>query len=158
MKKAIIISVVMLSMTFCKGPGSGPLVNESFSKEEMKDPMEGMISSGPAKTEKINIKIEPCEGCIKIADLMANKKSYAGKVIKIKGQVVRYNPGIMGKNWVHIQDGSEFNGEFDLTITTSKNVSVGDLISFEGKIALDKDFGYGYFYNILLEEAISVQQ
>jgi hypothetical protein len=152
MKKAIIISVVLLSMTFCKGPGSGPLVIESFSTDEIKDPMEGMKSTGPAKTEKINVNIDPCEGCIKIADLIANKKSYVGKVIKIKGQVVRYNPEIMGKNWVHIQDGSEFNGEFDLTITTAQKVSVGDIISFEGTIVLDKDFGYGYFYSILMED------
>ncbi len=158
MKKILIISIVTLSLTFCKGPGSGPLVKESFNTDEVRDPMEGMKSPGPAKTEKINIKIDPCDGCIKIGDLMASKKSYAGKVIKTRGQVVRYNPGIMGKNWVHIQDGSEFNGEFDLTVTTSQNVSVGDVVTFEGTIALDKDFGHGYFYNILLEEAKSVQQ
>ena len=158
MYKAVFISIVILSMTFCKGPGSGPLVKETFSAEETRDPMEGMKSPGPAKTEKINVKIDQCEGCVKISDLMANKKSYAGKVIRTRGQVVRYNPGIMGKNWVHIQDGSESNGEFDLTITTSQNVSVGDILSFEGKIAVDKDFGYGYFYNIILEDAIVVQQ
>ena len=158
MYKTVTISIVILTMTFCKGPGSGPLVNETFSTEETRDPMEGMKSPGPAKTEKINVKIDQCAGCVKIADLMANKKSYSGKVLRTRGQVVRYNPGIMGKNWVHIQDGSESNGEFDLTITTSQNVSVGDILSFEGKIAVDKDFGYGYFYNIILEDAILVQQ
>ena len=158
MYKAVIISIVILSMTFCKGPGSGPLVKETFSAEETRDPMEGMKSPGPAKTEKINVKIDQCAGCVKISDLMASKKSYAGKVLRTRGQVVRYNPGIMGKNWVHIQDGSESNGEFDLTVTTSQNVSVGDILSFEGKIAVDKDFGYGYFYNIILEDAILVQQ
>jgi hypothetical protein len=58
----------------------------------------------------------------------------------------------MGKNWVHIQDGSEFQGGFDLTITTDKKVSLDDTVTFEGKIVLDKDFGYGYFYNVLMEE------
>jgi hypothetical protein len=58
----------------------------------------------------------------------------------------------MEKNWVHIQDGTDYEGEFDLTITTSRSVSVGDTVTFEGTIALEKDFGYGYFYNILMEE------
>jgi len=58
----------------------------------------------------------------------------------------------MGKNWIHIQDGTEGEGVYDLTITSLQNVSVGDTVTFEGKIALDKDFGYGYFYNVLMEE------
>jgi hypothetical protein len=58
----------------------------------------------------------------------------------------------MGKNWVHIQDGSEFQGGFDLTITTNIQVSVGETKTFEGKIVLDKDFGYGYLYSVLMEE------
>jgi hypothetical protein len=59
----------------------------------------------------------------------------------------------MGKNWIHVQDGSEFNGEFDLTITTNAVAEVGQTITFEGTIALDKDFGYGYVYSILMEDA-----
>ena len=62
----------------------------------------------------------------------------------------------MGKNWVHIQDGTEFEGGFDLTITKDKQASVGETITFEGKIVLDKDFGYGYFYNVLMEDGKSV--
>jgi hypothetical protein len=102
--------------------------------------------------EKMNVVVEPCDGCVKISDLLANKKSYSGKVIKVKGQVTKYNPGIMGKNWVHIQDGSEFEGGFDLTVTTDKPTSVGETITFEGKVILDKDFGYGYYYSVLMED------
>ena len=58
----------------------------------------------------------------------------------------------MGKNWVHIQDGSEFEGGFDLTVTTDKPTSVGETITFEGKVILDKDFGYGYYYSVLMED------
>ena len=102
--------------------------------------------------EKMDVKVETCEGCITISNLIANKQSFSGKVIKVKGRVTKFNPEIMGKNWVHIQDGSEFKGEFDLTITTNNRVSVGDTLTFEGKIALDKDFGYGYFYSVLMED------
>jgi hypothetical protein len=59
----------------------------------------------------------------------------------------------MGKNWVHIQDGTEYQGGFDLTITTDGQVAVGETVTFEGKIVLDKDFGYGYSYPVLMEEA-----
>jgi hypothetical protein len=62
----------------------------------------------------------------------------------------------MNKNWIHIQDGSEFQGGFDLTITTDKSVSLGDTVTFEGKLALDKDFGYGYFYTVLIEDGKQV--
>ena len=57
----------------------------------------------------------------------------------------------MGSNWVHIQDGSS-EEKFDLTITTSEKVKVGDVVTFEGTVAVDKDFGAGYKYEILVEQ------
>jgi hypothetical protein len=105
----------------------------------------------------MDLAIEPCEGCITISNLLANKKSFAGKVIKVKGKVTKYNPEIMGKNWVHIQDGTEFEGAFDLAVTTNRKITAGDVITFEGKIVLDKDFGYGYFYTVLMEEGKPVE-
>ena len=105
----------------------------------------------------MDLAIEPCEGCITISNLLANKKSFAGKVIKIKGKVTKYNPEIMGKNWVHIQDGTEFEGAFDLAVKTNRKITAGDVITFEGKIVLDKDFGYGYFYTVLMEEGKPVE-
>ncbi len=154
MKKLSILMTLLLSLTFCKGPGSGPLVRESFDKSDNKQVMEGRQSSGPAQTAKINIKIEPDEECTKISELYANQKSFDGKVIKVKGFITKFSPEIMGKNWIHIQDGSEFDNKFDLTITTGTSVKVGDVRIFEGKIAIDKDFGYGYKYNVLMEDAV----
>lgn len=152
MKKLIISLTVLLAFASCKGPGSGPLSKETFTKDGMSKPMEAQKSNGVVQTEKVNVTIEPGEGCIKISDLLANKKSYSKKTIKVKGQVTKFNPQIMGKNWIHIQDGSEFEGGYDLTITSNQQVAVGDIITFEGKIVLDKDFGYGYFYNVLMED------
>ena len=152
MNKLIISLIVLLAFFSCKGPGSGPLVRDSFSKTGMNKKMQSNDNKSRVTTEKMNVTVEPCDGCITISNLIANKQSYSGKVIKVKGKVTKFNPEIMGKNWVHIQDGSEFQGGFDLTITTDKKVSVGDTITFEGKIVLDKDFGYGYFYSVLMEE------
>lgn len=106
--------------------------------------------------EKLDIKVEPAADGISIATLYANKDSYKDQVIKIKGQVTKFNPNIMGKNWIHIQDGSENEGSFDLTITTTQTVNVGDVVTFEGKIFLDKDFGAGYAYDVIMEEASKV--
>jgi hypothetical protein len=166
MNKIIISLSVILVLASCKGPGSGPLVKDSISKSdknqtEIENPemnphaMNAQSQGSKVAQEKIDVKVDACKGCIKISDLLENKKTYSGKTIKVTGKVTKYNPEIMGKNWIHIQDGSEFKGEFDLTITTDQKVTVGEIITFEGRIVLDKDFGYGYFYNVLMEDAKS---
>lgn len=159
-KLAILLSIVLLSIS-CKGPKSGPLVKEEYYSAEKDNAAPagmGQASAGSKVVpEKANVSIVPCEGCIKIADLITGKKEFAGKTIRIKGSVTKFNAEIMGKNWVHLQDGTESDGVYDLVITTDKAVSVGDIVTFEGKIILDKDFGYGYFYSILMEEGKIVQ-
>ena len=117
-------------------------------------PQSGMGQQPQKPTiEKQDVKVEKAAGGITIAQLYANTKSYENKTVKIKGKVVKYNGGIMNKNWVHIQDGTGSADSFDLTVTTDSEVKVGDVVVFEGKIALNKDFGYGYSYKVLLEEA-----
>jgi hypothetical protein len=100
-----------------------------------------------------NLKVEPAEGGITIAALMGNKSQYDGKTIKIRGKVMKFSPQIMNKNWVHLQDGTEASGEYDLVITTNDQVKEGEVAVFEGKIVLNKDFGYGYKYDVLMEDA-----
>lgn len=104
-----------------------------------------------AKKEEVNIK--PVEQGITIAQLLANKEKYAGQTIRIIGKVTKFNTKIMGKNWIHIQDGTEYSGTFDLTVTTNIEAAIGETITLEGTVALNKDFGYGYSYAVLLEDA-----
>ncbi len=103
---------------------------------------------------KKEIKIETPADCITIANLFSKKEAFAGKTVKIKGQVTRYSPAIMDKNWIHIQDGTESNGKFDFVVTSSVAVKVGDIVVLEGKITLNKDFGYGYKFEAMMEEAV----
>jgi len=103
--------------------------------------------------EKEEIKIQPAEQGITIAELLANKDKYAGKTVRIKGKVTKFNSKIMSKNWIHIQDGTEYSGKFDLTATTDIEVAIGETIILEGKVTLNKDFGYGYVYDVLLEDS-----
>jgi hypothetical protein len=154
MNKVLFYVSVLIALASCKGAGSGPLVKDPFSKTEKSQThsMDDPHSNSKISITRVAVKVEPCNDCLKISDILANKKTYSGKMVKVTGQVTKYNPAIMGKNWIHIQDGSEFQGGFDLTITTDQNVAVGQIITFEGKIILDKDFGYGYFYSVLMEE------
>ena len=103
--------------------------------------------------EKKEVSVEPAEGGITIGELFINRDSYADKTVLIKGQVTKVNRAIMDKNWVHIQDGTGDSDNFDLTVTTEEEVNVGDVVTFEGKIALNKDFGAGYSYEVIMEQA-----
>jgi len=105
-------------------------------------------------TAKQDIKIVHEKGITSIADIYSNKDKYAGTVLTVKGVITKYNPEIMKKNWIHLQDGTEKQGYFDLVITTLVNAKLGDTITMSGKIILDKDFGYGYKYDVLLEDAV----
>jgi hypothetical protein len=124
----------------------------TMDSKKSEPPVMSSAQAGVVKIEKANVKIEPVEGGISIARLMETQSEYSGKMVKIRGIVTKVNPEIMGKNWIHIQDGTEFNGAFDLTVTTDSQPSVGDTVTFEGKITLKKDFGYGYFYEVLMED------
>jgi hypothetical protein len=100
-----------------------------------------------------DINVEPASGGITIGELFTNRNEYSGKVVKIRGKVVKANPGIMDRNWFHIQDGTGDETNYDLTVTTSDMVDVNDIATFEGKVTLNRDFGSGYSYDIILEEA-----
>lgn len=59
----------------------------------------------------------------------------------------------MGKNWLHLQDGSGVEGTNDLTVTTTTTVKVGDVVLVNGVVSVDRDFGYGYSYDVIIEDA-----
>lgn len=102
-------------------------------------------------------KIDPPPGGITIAELFQNRNKYDGKTVRIKGRCVKLNNMIMNRNWVHLQDGSLENSEQDLTITTTENIPLGAVVAVEGIITLNKDFGAGYRYDIIMEEAHLLQ-
>jgi hypothetical protein len=99
------------------------------------------------------IVVPKAKGGVTIAELYAGKNSMQGKIVKVCGKVVKYSGGIMDRNWIHMQDGTKDNGKFDLAISTKDSVKVGEIVTFEGKIAIDKNIGAGYIYEILMEDA-----
>jgi hypothetical protein len=114
--------------------------------------------SNIATSKDGSIKVESLKDGYSIEQIYAKKSSLENKTVKVKGVVVKVNNEIMGTNWIHIQDGTGNDGTHDLLVTTSETVQVGKTIIAEGKVIKDKDFGSGYFYDVLLEKCkISIQ-
>ena len=95
------------------------------------------------------------KGSVKISDLIASPKKYTGKTIQVSGKCVKININIMGRNWIHINDGT--TEKYDLVITSASAVQVGQNCTITGTVVLDKDFGSGYRYDILLENGVLVK-
>ena len=113
----------------------------------------GNMSHPNVQSAKENVKVEPLKNGYTIAKIFDEKESLAGKKVKVKGLVVKYNAGIMDRNWIHIQDGTSGKDGFDLLVTSTNPAQVGQTIIAEGTVAVDKDFGAGYKYSVLLENA-----
>jgi hypothetical protein len=126
------------------------VTNESKKSEEKEIKLEGKM--GEVKKEKIIVTIKREEGCISVAKLYESKADFSEKIIKVRGIITKINSAIMGKNWIHIQDGTEYNGAFDFTITTDSHLQISDTVTFEGKVSVNKDFGYGYTYEVIMED------
>lgn len=118
-------------------PGAAPAVNPH----------------GAAPPAVAAAKVEPAPGGTRVADVFANKASLSGKPVTVRGKVVKFNAGIMGRNWIHLQDGSGGAGTNDLTVTTDATAAVGDVVTVSGVVATDRDFGAGYTYAVLVEGA-----
>ena len=99
--------------------------------------------------------VAPAEGGLTVAQVWARRASLAGNRVTVRGRVVKFNGGIMGRNWVHLQDGSgsAADGSHDLTVTTSAPATPGDVVTVTGTVVVDRDFGAGYSYKVLLEDA-----
>ncbi|MDQ7089544.1 MAG: hypothetical protein Q9M50_02735 [Methylococcales bacterium] len=95
-------------------------------------------------------KIEPLTGGKTIVEIYKEKAVLKGKTIRIRGLVTKFTAGVMGKNWIHIRDNSTLD---DLTVTTNSVTKLDDVVVIEGALVLDKDFGYGYVYPVMLENA-----
>ena len=90
-----------------------------------------------------------------IAELYAQKAELKDKNVEVRGKVVKYLPQIMGKNWIHVRDGSGSadRKNNDLTVTTKDTAAVGDVVLVRGVVHLDRDLGAGYQYPVLIEDA-----
>ena len=86
--------------------------------------------------------------------LNVEKAQLKGKQVAFKGKVVKVNNNIMKKNFLHIQDGTGKEGTNDVTVTSAQTANEGDVVSIVGKVMLDRDFGSGYTYPLIIEDAV----
>lgn len=88
-------------------------------------------------------------GVTSLGDILDNPKAYEGRTVRVSGACVKINSQIMGRNWVHLEDGSQ--GDYDFVITTNDYVAQGAAVTLEGVVSLDRDFGSGYRYALIIE-------
>lgn len=113
-------------------------------------------AAGSSPAPQIDVSgVKKADGGMTIGELYAKKANLSGKEVAIRGKVVKFNAQIMGKNWLHVRDGSgdADSRTNDLTITTDVTVAVGDTVLISGKVVLNKDFGSGYKYDVIIEDA-----
>lgn len=99
--------------------------------------------------------VEPAKGGLTVAQVWQQRADLAGNTVTVRGKVVKFNGGIMGTNWMHLQDGTgdAADGTHDITVTSSTAVKVGDVVTATGTVAVDRDFGAGYKYAVIVENA-----
>ena len=95
--------------------------------------------------------IKPEKGSVAIEDLLKHPENYAGKTVKIHALITKFLPMIMKKNWLHLKDAS--CGAAHLVATTDGTFKVGENMVLTGKVEVNKDFGFGYKYDVLLTQA-----
>lgn len=105
------------------------------------------------KTEKVAKAAGP--GAHVISELYARKAELKDRTVTVRGKVVKAMGGIMGKTWLHLSDGSgqPQTRDYDLTVTTKDSAKPGELVTVTGVLHLDRDFGSGYAYPVILEDA-----
>ena len=103
------------------------------------------------------IDVEKIEGGHTVAEIFEGAEVLSGRDVVVRGQVVKFNGGILGTNWLHVRDGTGTTGSDDLTVTTDATANVGDVVVVRGRLATDKDFGAGYHYPVIVEDASITQ-
>jgi hypothetical protein len=113
------------------------------------------VANAPVETGKIKVKKAEGTDGKTVAEIFAGKVSLKDSSVAVRGKVIRYNPGIMGKNWIHLRDGSgsREKKDDDITVTTLDPAAVGDVVLVKGTVRLDRDFGAGYAYPVIIEDA-----
>ncbi len=89
-----------------------------------------------------------------VAEIFAQRQALNDKTVTVRGKVVRFTPGVMGKNWIHLRDGTGTQGkDNDVTVTTQDPAAKGDVVVVQGKVAIDQNIGMGTPYPVIIQDA-----
>jgi len=114
--------------------------------------------AGIAKAPEMgNVKVPKASGpdARTVAEIVTKRIALRDKTVLVRGKVVKFTPEIMGKNWVHLRDGSgsAADNTNDVLVTTQDQARIGDVVVVKGVVRTDRDLGSGYSYKVLIEEA-----
>ena len=151
------------SMTGHQGMGGMDSGFASAMKSEgtqMRQQADQAVSSGSSKAivpfQELEVEKAEGENGRTVEEIYLQAADLDGKKVKIRAKVVKISHNIMGKNWLHIQDGTgnPMKNSHDLVVTTAAEPEVQSTVLIEGIVAKDKDFGAGYKYLVIVEEAV----
>lgn len=113
------------------------------------------VATGPDDAAKVSVPKATGADARTVAEVHAQRAALKDRPVTVRGQVVKFLPGIMGRNWIHLRDGSGSRDAKtdDLTVTTADTVAKGDVVVVKGTVRVDKNFGSGYAYPVIVEDA-----
>lgn len=145
-EKIYLISGSLVAANHSSSANTTDSSNKLVTKQKSKK-----VTIAPVKSLATKIEVE---GSMKISELVKNAKKLEGKTVQISGVCVKSNANIMNRNWIHLKDGS--NDDFDLVITSDTFIPEQAIITLKATVSLNKDFGAGYKYDLILENGIII--
>lgn len=115
----------------------------------------GSKAATSVKDTKISVPKATGANAYTVQELFTNSAKLNKKKVVVRGKVIKVSVGIMGKNWIHIQDGTgtQAKKNHNLVCTSQEMAYLDDVVTVSGILAKDKDFGGGYKYSVIIEEA-----
>ena len=137
-----------------QGPDAEQPAADHPTSEHPTGGMDQQTGGGHSTVEQTEVKdVTKAADGYTVEEIYAQSAGLSGKPVKVRGQVVKFTANIMGTNWLHLQDGTGTGPTADLTVTTSATVAAGDMVTVEGNLTVNKDFGAGYKYDAIIEGA-----
>jgi hypothetical protein len=160
--RALLVVVLALASVACSGrpaPAPAPPQAAAGSGPALAVAHGAIAAPSPAKIPSTSDAPDDNKAT-PLAAVWKNRAALAGTTVTVRGKIVKYNGGILGVNWMHVQDGtgSAADRSNDLTVTSETEAKVGDEISATGTIGVNKDIGSGYQYPVILERARIVKR
>ena len=131
------------------GDGTAPAASAPAGTPAMGSP------AAPADDGPISVAKATGADAHTIAEVWAQKDTLKNTPVTISGKVVKATNGVMGKNWLHLKDGTgaAAGPDNDITVTSADTAQLGDVVTVKGTVHTDMDFGGGYSYAVIIEEA-----
>jgi hypothetical protein len=157
-----LLAMTLFSLVACKRHEPVPVLPEpeaetataEDSVAEMAEQHQA-AGAGPAETGPIKVAKAKGSNAKTVAEVWAERALLKGREVTVQAQIVKFTPGVMERNWLHVRDGtgSRATRDNDLTVTTLDEAKPGDVVTVRGIVGVDRDIGSGYVYPVLVEQA-----